>query len=219
MSALLLILIAVIAYVFGSVNGAIIISRFVYHKDIRKFGSGNAGLNNMLRVFGLTGGAMVLLIDVVKSILAVLIGGWLLSIVGAKETGQLFAGFCLIMGHVFPMYYHFKGGKGALCGIVLMFVVDWRAGLCCLAVFLIVVALTRYMSLGSMTGAILSPVFMIAFSHEGLNCLMALLCGLLIIVEHAENILRLIGGTESKFSLGGGSPRRSRRDEDEEDFY
>ena len=218
MKVLLLILIAAIAYIIGGLNGAIISSRLVYHKDIRRYGSGNAGLTNMLRTFGIPGAAMVLVIDVVKSILAVMIGGWLLSIVGAKETGQLFAGFCLIMGHVFPMYYHFKGGKGALCGITLMFIVDWRVGLCCMLAFLIVMVLTRYVSLGSMVGAILSPVFLMAFDHMGLNCVLALLCGLLIIVEHAENILRLIGGTERKLTLGQNRARRTAVDEEEE-FY
>ena len=218
MKVLLLILIAAIAYILGSLNGAILSSRLVYHKDIRRYGSGNAGLTNMLRTFGVPGAAMVLLIDVVKSIIATVIGGWLLSIVGAKETGQLFAGFCLIMGHVFPAYYYFKGGKGALCGITLMFVVDWRVGLCCVLAFLIVVVLTRYVSLGSRVGAILSPVFLMAFGHMGLNCVLALLCGLLIIVEHAENILRLIGGTERKLTLGKSRSYRS-AEEEEEEFY
>ena len=218
MNVLLLIVIAAAAYILGSINGAILISRLVYHRDIRRFGSGNAGLTNMLRTFGLAGAALVLAVDVAKSILAVLIGAGLLSIVGAKETGMLFAGFCLIMGHVFPMYYHFKGGKGALCGFTLMLLIDWRVGLCCLLAFLLIVILTRYVSLGSMVSMVLSPVFLMAFDHAGLNCVLALLCGLLIVAEHAENILRLIGGTERKLTLGSGSARRSRTDEDEE-FY
>ena len=218
MNFLLLLLIAAAAYILGSVNGAIIVSRYVLRKDVRHYGSGNAGLTNMLRVFGIGPAALVLAVDVVKSILAVLIGGWLLSIAGAKETGQLFAGFCLIMGHVFPMYYHFKGGKGALCGVTLMFVMDWRVGLCCMLAFLLVVIFTRYVSLGSMVGAMLSPVFLLAFDHTGLNSVLALLCGLLIVAEHAENILRLIGGTERKLTLNSNQLRRKRREE-EEDFY
>ena len=214
----LLLLIAAFSYCMGGINGAIIISRLVCHKDVRNYGSGNAGLTNMLRTFGAGPAALVLAVDVLKSFLAVLIGGWLLSAAGAKETGQLFAGFCLIMGHVFPMYYHFKGGKGALCGIVLMFVVDWRVGLCCMLAFLLVVIFTRYVSLGSMVAAVLSPVFLLAFSHTGLNSLLALFCGLLIVVEHAENILRLIGGTERKLTLNSSQARRKRREE-EEDFY
>ena len=219
MNFLLLLLIAAFSYCMGGINGAIIISLLVYHKDIRRYGSGNAGLTNFYRTFGGPGALLVLAVDVAKSIVAVLIGGWLLSIAGAKETGQLFAGFCLIMGHVFPMYYHFKGGKGALCGIVLMFVVDWRVGLCCLLAFLLIVIFTRYVSLGSMVGAMLSPIFLLAFGHAGLNSVLALLCGLLIVVEHAENILRLIGGTERKLTLNSNQLRRRRRDEDDEDFY
>ena len=218
MSTLLLVVTAAVAYILGSVNGAILIARFVYHKDIRRYGSGNAGLTNFLRTFGLPGGALVLAVDVLKSVLAVLIGGWLLSIVDAKETGMLFAGFCLIMGHVFPMYYHFKGGKGALCGFTLMFVVDWRVGLLCLLAFLLIVLFTRYVSLGSMVSMVLSSAFLMAFGHTGLNSLLALLCGLLIVLEHAENIIRLIGGTERRLNLRPERPRRSREDE-EEDFY
>jgi len=219
MSTLLLFIIAVISYIIGSVNGAILISDLLYHKDIRRYGSGNAGLTNFFRTFGLFGTLIVLAVDVVKSLLAVVVGGLLLSIVGAKETGILFAGFCLMMGHVFPFYYHFKGGKGALCGGVVMFVVDWRVGMCCLVVFLLVVVFLRYVSLGSMTGAIASPIFLLAFGHSGLNTILGLICALLIIVEHAENIVRLIGGTEPQLTINSNQLRRRNREDDEEDFY
>ena len=218
MTTLLLILIAAFSYVLGSINGSILVARLVFRKDIRNYGRGNAGLTNFLRNFGALGALLVFAVDVLKSVIAVLVGGALLGIVGGRETGMLFAGFCLIMGHVFPMYYHFKGGKGALCGFSVMVLVDWRVGLCCILAFLICVVLTRYVSLGSMLAMVLSALFMLAFRHDGLNCLQALLCGLVIVVEHAENILRLIGGTERKLSIGSGT-RRSKQEDDEEEFY
>ena len=207
MKVLLLILTAAIAYFLGGVNGAIIISKCFYRRDIRNFGSGNAGLTNYFRTFGGVSTLLVIAIDIVKSIIAVNIGGWLLGTVDAKVVGKLFAGFCLIMGHMYPAYYHFRGGKGVLCGVTMAFAVDWRVGLGCLAVFFIVVVFTRYVSLGSMLGALACPVLLWVFGYQTLEGVLGLLCALLIVVKHAENIVRLIGGTERKLELKNGSSR------------
>ena len=203
MTVFLLFVIAIIAYCFGSLNGAIISSRFIFRKDVREFGSHNAGLTNYYRCFGAPGVALVLLIDILKSVIAVVIGGALLNIVGAPVIGKLFAGFCLMMGHVFPVFYGLHGGKAVLCGVVTATVVDWRVGLCCFLVFLIIVIFTRYVSLGSIAGGSLCPVFLWIFGYEPLACVLGLLCALLIDIRHAENIVRLIGGTESKLQFGG----------------
>jgi glycerol-3-phosphate acyltransferase PlsY len=216
MTVLLLILTAIIAYCLGSLNGAIITARFIFHRDVRDYGSGNAGLTNYYRCFGVPGLTLVILIDILKSAAAVLLGGALLKLVGAAETGRLFAGFCLMMGHIFPVLYQFRGGKGVLCGATMAFLVDWRVGLICIGAFLILVILTRYVSLGSMVGAACCPLGMWIFAHETLSCVLALFCALLILVKHAENILRLIGGREGKLTLSGGM-RRPRPDE--EDFH
>lgn len=214
MRVLLLILTAVIAYYLGSLNGAIIAARFVFHKDVRDYGSGNAGLTNYYRSFGVPGLAIVAGIDIVKSILAVIIGGALLGIADAKLVGKLFAGFCLIMGHVYPAFYQFRGGKGVMCAFVTALLVDWRVGLCCLVAFAVIVIFTRYVSLGSVISMALFPLLMLVFGHEGLHCVLALLCALLVIVKHAENIVRLIGGTENRLQINS---RRPARDEDFED--
>ncbi len=213
MKVLLLVITAVISYVLGSLNGAIISTRFIYHRDIRELGSGNAGLTNYYRNFGAPGMALVILIDILKSVISILLGGLLLGFVDAAMIGKLFAGFCLIMGHIFPAYYQFRGGKGALCGITLAFMADWRVGLCCLLVFLVIVIFTRYVSLGSITAAILAPVFLWIFGYGALPGLLLLFSALLIVVKHAENIVRLIAGTESRLQIGG-----SRRGRDEDDF-
>ena len=202
MKVLLLIVTAVAAYILGGVNGAIIASRLLHHKDIRKYGSGNAGLTNYYRTFGGPGALAVIGVDVLKAVLATLIGGWLLGIEGAVVVGKLFGGFCAILGHMFPVYYRFRGGKGVLSGVSMAFVVDWRVGLGCLVVFLIVVLFTRYVSLGSMLGALSCPVLLWIFSYDTLEGVLGLLCALLIVIKHAENIVRLIGGTERRLEPG-----------------
>ena len=213
MRILCLVLIAIIAYVFGSINGAIIAGRFVFHKDVRRYGSGNAGLTNYYRNFGTPGIILLVLIDVLKTVAAVLIGGALMKNFDAREVGMLFAGFCTILGHMFPAYYQFRGGKGVLCGITMAFLVDWRVGLCCFLTFLILLLFTRYVSLGSIAGAALCPVYLWIFGHEKLSIVLGILCALLIVIKHAENIVRLIGGRERRLDLGG-----SRRKSDDEDF-
>ncbi len=214
MRTLFLILTAIIAYCLGSINGAIIAGRFVFHKDVRRYGSGNAGLTNYFRNFGTPGIIILVLIDVLKAVAAVLIGGALLSRSDAREVGMLFAGFCMILGHMFPAYYQFRGGKGVLSGVTLAFLVDWRVGLCCFLTFMILLLFTRYVSLGSVVGSALFPVFLWIFGHDRLSIILGALCALLIVIKHAENIVRLIGGTERKLEFNGGK----RRKDDEEDF-
>lgn len=212
MRTLVLILIAVISYVLGSINGAIIAGRFVFHKDVRRYGSGNAGLTNYYRNFGTPGIVLLVLIDVLKTVAAVLIGAALMKKYDARDVGILFAGFCVILGHMFPAYYQFRGGKGVLCGVTMAFAVDWRVGLCCLLTFLILLLFTRYVSLGSVVGSALCPVYLWIFGHERLCIILGALCALLIVIKHAENIVRLIGGRESRIDLGG---RPKKRDEDD----
>ena len=215
MRTFLLIVTAIIAYALGSINGAIITGRFVFHKDVRSYGSGNAGLTNYYRNFGTPGIVLLVVIDVLKAVAAVLIGGALLKRFDAREIGMLFAGFCMILGHMFPAYYQFRGGKGVLSGVTMAFLVDWRVGLCCLLTFLILVLFTRYVSLGSVAGAALFPVYLWIFGHEKLSIVLGVLCALLIVIKHAENIVRLIGGTERRLNLG--VDHRKRDDEDFED--
>ncbi len=213
MRTLYLILTAIIGYCLGSINGAIIAGFFVHHKDVRRYGSRNAGLTNYYRNFGTPGLVVLVLIDVLKAVIAVLIGGALMNKVEAREVGMLFAGFCVILGHMFPALFQFRGGKGVLSGVTMAFLVDWRVGLCCLLTFLILVLFTRYVSLGSVVGSALCPVYLWVFGHEKLSIILGALCALLIVVKHAENIVRLIGGTERRIDLGG-----SRKKQEEDEF-
>ncbi len=203
-----LVLTAIVAYLLGGLNGAIITSLNFFRKDVRRYGSGNAGLTNFTRVFGTNGIALVLLVDILKTIISVMFGKWLLGFLGYPMIGTLFAGFCAMLGHVFPVYYRFHGGKAILCGGVLVWMIDWRVGLICWLVFLIIVVFTKYVSLGSLIGVIVVPAAIWAFGYEALDILLGLLCALLIIFAHRENVVRLIKGTETKLSIGGTPPKQ-----------
>lgn len=203
----LLLAIAVIAYLLGSVNGAIIVSRFLFHSDVRTLGSGNAGLTNFYRNYGPKGIAGVLGIDIAKGVLAALIGGLIFPLATGDQAlkpeyvdiGRLFAVFCLILGHVFPVFYGFRGGKGILCGVSAVFIVDYNAGVIALVVFVLAFLLTRYVSLGSVLGTISVPVTLLAKGFSGLCLILACLSVLLVIMKHGENIVRIIRHKEPRF--------------------
>jgi glycerol-3-phosphate acyltransferase PlsY len=206
MTILFLILTAICAYFLGGINGAIISSRYLFKKDIRDFGSRNAGLNNFYRTFGLPGLVLVLITDVGKSVAAIFIGYGLLGVVGQPTVGMLFAGFCLMLGHFYPAFYQFRGGKGVLCAGVLALMVDWRVGVLCWLIFALVVVFTKYVSLGSILGMVCFPPLLLAFGYEGPAIPIALLCTLAVVVKHLPNIRRLINGTESRLNLGRPKP-------------
>lgn len=194
----------VAGYLLGSLNGAIIASKNVFKKDIRNFGSGNAGLTNFHRTFGVRGIVIVMLVDVLKTVLATLIGR-LLSPLGGYDVsvGIMLAGFGVCLGHVYPIYYNFKGGKGILTGGTLAWMIDWRVGVCAWGIFLIFVIFTQYVSLGSIAAAITLAASVCIFIPSPTAKILALISAALIVFAHRENIKRLRNGTESKLSFGG----------------
>lgn len=198
-----LVLTALVSYFLGAVNGSIITSINLFHRDVRRYGSRNAGLTNFTRTFGTRGAVLVVLVDVIKTVIAVSFGRWLLGTQGYPQVGALFAGFCTMLGHVYPVFYGLRGGKAVLCGGVLTWMVDWRIGLICWVLFFIIFIFTRYVSLGSICCGLTFPAAAWAFGMPGLDIILALLCGLLLIFAHRENLVRLIRGTESKFGLPG----------------
>lgn len=199
--------IAVVSYFLGCFNGAVIVSKYILRDDVRKHGSGNAGLTNFHRTFGSKLAAVVILCDALKAILAVLFGVWVLGrLIGHGSEhmiaiGKLWAGLFCLLGHAFPCMFEFKGGKGVLSGGTIAFMMDWRVGLVAWGGFLILVLLTRWVSLGSIWGGACFP-FAVGFLYQDvLLTILALLCGGLLVVKHKDNIKRIIKGTESKFSL------------------
>ena len=205
---LMLALTAIIGYIMGSVNGSIIVSRFLFGSDVRRQGSGNAGLTNFYRTYGITGIVGVIARDVLKGVLGTLIGGLLLNLAAPAgfeaeftDVGRLVATFCVILGHVFPIFYGFKGGKGILTGVSCVFVVDYHAAIIALVIFAIVVVATHYVSLGSVLSTLSVPVTLLANGFSGICMILTIVSVALIVIKHAENISRLIHHKEPKISF------------------
>lgn len=192
----------ILPYLLGSLNAAIIVSKYKYHDDIRTHGSGNAGLTNMARVFGKKGALFTLLGDVAKQFLSVLIG-----IIVWGEWGAYLAGVFCMFGHIFPLYYHFRGGKGVLTAATMILMIDWQVFLIAFALFLLTVLITQYVSLGSIIAGFALPgvVYSSAVMRGTMPSLPAwifsIFIGLMLIFMHRSNIRRLFEGTENKFKF------------------
>jgi glycerol-3-phosphate acyltransferase PlsY len=207
------VIVGVIGYLLGSINTSIITSKLVYHDDIRKYGSGNAGMTNMLRTFGGKAAIMTLVGDLLKTVIAILVGGLFLGLgyVGGISTGVggYIGGFFAILGHVFPIYYKFKGGKGVLATATMALVLTPVAFVFLFIIFALIVWKSRYVSLGSITVASLYPVvvnayFKIRFTVliHPIVALITILLAILIVWCHRTNIVRISNRTESKLSFG-----------------
>lgn len=209
---------AVLSYLLGSFNSSILVVRLLKHQDIREFGSHNAGLTNTLRCFGKGCAALTLVGDLAKGIVAVLLSKGICELMGTGLTAQndvhfigYIAGIFAILGHVFPIYYHFKGGKGVLVGVSVFLGIDWKVFLCLIVIFAVVLAISKYVSLGSIIAAACCPVvtFLFQFWQRGdlpmwylwLNTGLAALMGAWVIYMHRTNIQRLKAGNENKFSF------------------
>lgn len=197
------ILAVVLAYLLGNCNGAVIVSALVAHDDVRRHGSGNAGLTNFVRNYGGVASLLVTLIDMGKAVLACLLGGFLMKRYGLWQDGMMLGAIGVSFGHDFPALLRMKGGKGVLCGFTVAMVLDWRVGLMGLAAFVLLYLPTQYVSLGSI-GAALGCLagFVIFHRAQPLQLWGGVLLCLMVIFMHRANIRRLIKGTETKTSLG-----------------
>ena len=193
--------VALAAYFLGCFNGAVIVSKYILRDDVRNHGSGNAGLTNFHRTFG--GGLtfVVIACDVLKAVLAVLIGLHVFGPMGAPVLGKYWAGLFCLLGHMFPCMFGFKGGKGILSGGTVALMLDWRIALVVWGGFLVLVVLTRYVSLGSVWAGASFPFVSLFVYRDGPIFLLALILGGLVVWQHRGNIKRLLSGTENKFSL------------------
>lgn len=213
--------VAVISYLLGSLNFSIIFSKSLAEEDIRKSGSGNAGATNMLRTYGKRFAAITMIGDILKVVLAIVITFAILGtpmkylftvpenveeierIMIYKELSGLFC----VLGHIFPLFFKFKGGKGVAACTGMVIVVDWRIALILFVIFVIIVVVSKWISLGSIVIALLYPVLIFAFYASWLLAVIALLFTLIVIVAHRENIRRLIKGTENKISFSNKKKR------------
>lgn len=190
---------ALISYFCGCINGAILISKHYLHEDVRTRGSGNAGLTNFYRNYGAKYAALVLALDALKMVAAIVIS---CSIMSWTPEVKLWSGMFCVLGHIFPVTFRFKGGKGILSGVTLLMMLDLRIGLICLALFIVLVAATRYISLGSIVGSLVAPIlFMVFYWGNWFSFVLLTLTAALLIWSHRSNIKRLLGGSENKFSF------------------
>ena len=216
---------ALAAYLLGSINTAVMVTGIVTKgkKDIRQMGSGNAGFTNVLRSVGKVPAIVTIVCDALKCVVAVLLGGFIFSFIAADSQilssefvncGKYIAGIFCILGHSYPVYFHFKGGKGVVTAAALMLTEDWRVFLCILATFLIIFLISKIISAASITCAVLyAPyTFVMTFVFDYLNgggyslayvllsTFAALIIGIFVVVKHKENIKRLLRGEEKKIT-------------------
>ena len=194
-----IVLTALFSYLLGNLNGAILLSRLVEKDDVRRHGSGNAGFTNFFRNYGKATSLLVILIDGANTALSCLLGAFLLGKYGLGTEGMLLGGLCATLGHDFPAFLGFQGGKGIVCGFMTALVTDWRIGLILLALFAVTYLSTKYVSLASLLCAVgflvLFPLF---YPGKSLVILLSAVMALLAIFLHRENLKRLLKGQERK---------------------
>ena len=204
-----LVIVAIISYLLGSCNFGVIISKSLKKEDIRESGSGNAGTTNMMRTYGKTLGILTIIGDIAKVFVAI----WLaFKIMSVEETKMIFdrisdnpqyvlksfAGLFAVAGHIFPCFFKFKGGKGVATSGGMVIMIDWRIALILFAIFVLIILITRYVSLGSIIMAVLYPVFMGLFHKDAGLVIISLVFTVIVVTAHRENIKKLINHTENK---------------------
>ena len=192
------VLCAAAGYLLGSLNSALVLSKWIRKDDIRQYGSGNAGMTNMLRTFGKGAAAATLFGDAAKSALSALVGTLICGEMGAYVAGL----FCII-GHVYPLYFGFRGGKGVVASFTMILCLNPLVCLLLLILFVAIVALTKYLSLGSIMVMLVYPLLLYRLSPEpnAIKLIFSIFIALFVVFLHRENIKRLLSGTENKFTL------------------
>lgn len=207
------IIVAIIAYLIGSVNFSIIISKKMAGFDVREKGSGNAGTTNMLRSVGKKAAAITLVCDILKGVvsigIAIIVGNIAKNL--DRELLLQIAGIAVVIGHTFPIFFGFKGGKGVATSLGVLLMSNWQIGLICLVFAIVLMALTKMVSLGSCGAAILFPVLTLFINEhytvltEGKNgnvyFIYSVILAIIVLYNHRENIKRILNGTENKLSL------------------
>lgn len=195
------VLVLLVSYLLGCFNGSVMTSHFIIRDDVRQHGSGNAGLTNFYRTYGARYALCVIICDMGKTVLACLIGGYLMHWVAGDWTlGLLIAGIGCELGHMFPVFFGLRGGKGILSGGVLVLLLDWRVALIAWGLFVSLWLLTRYVSLGSVAATASMPVSVFfLLGHNWLYTVLSAAIAALVIWCHRGNIQRLLSGTEKKF--------------------
>ena len=209
------IIIAVIAYLIGSINFSVLISKKMAGFDVREKGSGNAGTTNMLRSVGKKAAAITLICDILKGVVSILIAIIIGNITKNLDRELLLqiAGIAVVLGHTFPIFFGFKGGKGVATSLGVLLMSNWQIGLICLVFAVVLMALTRMVSLGSCAAAVLYPVLTLFINQhytvltEGKNgrvyLVYSVILAIIVLYNHRSNIKRILNGTENKLSFKG----------------
>ena len=201
------IIVSIIAYLLGSISFSVIFSKKIGGFDVRTKGSGNAGSTNVLRTVGKKAAVLTLICDCLKGVVAVLVAVIAGNIAKSVDSALLvqLAGIFVVVGHSFPIFFKFKGGKGVATSLGVILIINWRIGLICLVFALLLMILTKFVSLGSVAAAILFPVLTI-FIHSnyivsGNYIIFGIILALFVIYNHRSNINRLLGGKENKLDF------------------
>lgn len=200
-------IVAIIAYCLGSISFSVLISKKMAGFDVREKGSKNAGSTNVLRTVGKKAAILTLICDILKGVIAVLIAVLLGSLVEGTDKALLaqIAGLSAVIGHTFPVFFKFKGGKGVATALGVLFVVNWQIALICLVFALLLMVITKMVSVGSLAAAVLFPVLTIFINTnyitEGSYFIFGVLMAAMVIYNHRTNLKRLANGTENKISL------------------
>ena len=207
------VIMAIIAYLIGSINFSVILSKKFAGFDVREKGSGNAGSTNMLRSVGKKAAALTLVCDVLKGVVAIVIAIIVGNVVqdSNKELLLQIAGIAVVLGHTFPIFFQFKGGKGVATSLGILLMSNWQIGLICLVFALVLMALTRMVSLGSCAAAVLFPVLTLFINDhytvltegkQGSTYLVySIIMAVIVLFNHRSNIKRILNGTENKLSF------------------
>lgn len=201
------IVVAVIAYLIGSINFSVIISKKMAGFDVREKGSGNAGSTNVLRTVGKKAAVITLICDILKGVVSILIAKLVGNIWENLDSALLvqLAGIFAIVGHTFPVFFKFKGGKGVATSLGVLLTTNWQIGLICLVFALVLMALTQMVSVGSIVAAILYPVLTIFITENyivpGNYIISSIILAVLVVFNHRANVKRILTGTENKISF------------------
>ena len=204
------IIMAVIAYFIGSINFSVIIGRKMAGIDVRQEGSGNSGSTNVLRTIGLKAALLTLICDILKGVIAILVALLIGNIVKNIDRALLvqLAGIFVILGHTFPIFFEFKGGKGVATALGVLLMSNWEIGLICLVFALVIIIASRMVSMGAVGAAILFPVLTLFMNDNFIVAasgmkyfIYSLILALIVIFNHRENIKRIMNGTENKIEL------------------
>ena len=200
---------AIISYLIGSINFSVILSKKIAGFDVREKGSGNAGSTNMLRSVGKKAAALTLICDILKGVAAILIAmfiGWIFNVENKSLLVQI-SGIAVVIGHTFPIFFGFKGGKGVATSLGILIMTNWQIGLICLVFGIVLIILTRMVSLGSCTAAALFPVLTLFITENYIVTqgsgyfIYSIILAVIVLFNHRSNIKRILEGKENKISF------------------